>query len=58
MSMIWNKLIECQDEIISMFDEHAEEIEEPGLSAFNQPDNGWINRVWRNDSIRRAHAYL
>ncbi len=55
MSMIWNKLIECQDEIISMFDEHAEEIEEPGLSAFNQPDNGWINRVWRNDSIRRAH---
>lgn len=55
MSMIWEKLIECQDKIIETFDNHAEEIEEPGLSAFNQPDNGWINRVWSNNSIRRAH---
>jgi len=55
MSVIWDKLIECKDEIIDVFEEHAEEIEEPGLSAFNQPDNGWINRVWSNDSVRRAH---
>ena len=55
MSIIWDKLIECKDEIIDVFEEHAEEIEEPGLSAFNQPDNGWINRVWSNDSVRRAH---
>jgi len=55
MSAIWDKLIECQDEIINIFDEHATEIEEPGLAAFNQPDNGWINRVWSNDSVRRAH---
>ena len=55
MSAIWDKLIECQDEIISIFDERATEMEEPGLSAFNQPDNGWINRVWSNDSVRRAH---
>jgi len=54
-SVIWDKLIECKDEIINIFDDYATEIEEPGLSAFNQPDNGWINRVWANDSVRRAH---
>lgn len=55
MSIIWNKLIECQNEIIRTFDEYATEIQEEGLDAFNQPDNGWINRVWANDSVRRAH---
>lgn len=55
MSVIWNRLIECQNEIIATFDTHAQEIAEPGLDAFNQPDNGWINRVWANDSVRRAH---
>ena len=55
MSIIWNKLIECQNEIIRTFDQYATEIQEEGLSDFNQPDNGWINRVWANDSVRRAH---
>ena len=55
MSTIWNKLIDCKDEIINIFDEQAKEIKEPGLDSFNQPDNGWINRVWANDSVRRAH---
>ena len=55
MSAIWNKLIDCKEEILDIFDEYAKEIEEPGLSEFNQPDNGWINRVWGNDSVRRAH---
>jgi len=55
MSVIWEKLIECQNEIIDIFEYNATEIEEPGLSAFNQPHNGWINRVWSNDSVRRAH---
>ena len=55
MSVIWDKLIECQNEIIRTFDEYATEIQEEGLDAFNQPDNGWINRVWANDSVRRAH---
>ena len=55
MSVIWNHLIECKDEIIEIFNQHATEIEEPGLAAFNQPDNGWINRVWSNNSVRRAH---
>ena len=55
MSIIWNRLIECKDEILQIFEEYADEIDEPGLSNFNQPDNGWINRVWANKSVRRAH---
>ena len=55
MSEIWDKLIECQNDILDMFDEYATETQEEGLEYFNQPDNGWINRVWSNDSVRRAH---
>ena len=55
VSVIWNHLIQCQNDIINIFDKYAKEIEEPGLAAFNQPDNGWVNRVWANDSVRRAH---
>jgi len=55
VSIIWNNLIACKDEIISIFDEEATEIAETGLDYFNQPENGWINRVWANDSVRRAH---
>src|SRR5210317_2103496 len=53
--MIWDKLIDCQEEILNIFNEHAVEIEEPGLAYFNQPKNGWINRVWANKDVRRAH---
>ena len=38
-----------------MFEHHGHEIDEPGMSHFNQPEGGWINRVWENDDIRRAH---
>jgi phycocyanobilin:ferredoxin oxidoreductase len=55
LSTIWNKLIDCKDDIINIFDEHASEIQEDGLDYFNRPDSGWINRVWANDNIRRAH---
>ena len=55
MSVIWNHLIECQNKIINIFDEYAQEFEEPGLNNFNQPNNGWVNRVWKNNSVRRAH---
>ena len=55
MSIIWNKLIECKDEIISIFDKEATEIQEDGLDYFNRPDSGWINRVWANNDVRRAH---
>ena len=53
MSIIWNKLIECKDEIINIFEERATEYEEPGLDHFN--NDLWVNRVWRNDDVRRAH---
>ena len=55
MSIIWNKLIECQNEIIQIFDSNATEIQEEGLDYFNRPDGGWINRVWANEHVRRAH---
>ena len=55
MSIIWDRLIECQDEIINIFNEKAKEVQEDGLDYFNRPDSGWINRVWANDSVRRAH---
>jgi len=53
--MIWDKLIDCKDEILNIFNDYAKEIQEPGLDYFNQPDNGWINRVWANSHVRRAH---
>ena len=46
-------MIECQNNIIAIFDKHATEYEEPGLAHFN--NSTWINRVWHNDSVRRAH---
>jgi len=55
MSVMWDILIECQNEIINTCNEYAEEIQEEGLDAFNQPNNSWINRVWANDTVRRAH---
>ena len=55
MSVIWNQLVQCQNDIIDIFNEYAQEIEEPGLDRFNKPDSGWINRVWSNNSVRRAH---
>ena len=53
MSIIWDRLIECKDEIIDIFNEHATEFEEPGLDHFN--NELWVNRVWRNNDVRRAH---
>ena len=53
MSEIWNKLIECKNEIINIFEERATEFEEPGLAHFN--NDTWVNRVWHNAHVRRAH---
>jgi hypothetical protein len=53
LSIIWNRLIECKDEIINIFEERATEFDEPGLAHFN--NDLWINRVWCNDNVRRAH---
>ena len=54
-SVLWEKLISLQEEIIRIFDERAEEFEEPGLDHFNREDGSWINRVWKNEHVRRAH---
>ena len=35
-SEIWTKLIDCQNNIIDMFDHFAEEFDEPGLAHFNK----------------------
>ena len=53
MSIIWDRLIECKNEIINIFEENATEFDEPGLAHFN--NNLWINRVWSNNDVRRAH---
>jgi phycocyanobilin:ferredoxin oxidoreductase len=52
-SVIWDKLIECKNEIINIFDANGTEYDEPGLAHFN--NELWINRVWQNEHIRRAH---
>ncbi len=54
-SIIWDTLIKTQDEILDIFDKYAEETEEKTLNKFNQPENGWLNRVWANKNVRRAH---
>jgi len=53
VSVIWNHLIQCQNDIISIFDEYATEYQEEGLDHFNS--DTWINRTWSNDSVRRCH---
>lgn len=55
MSFIWELLIDCQNNIINEFNKRGKEIEEPGMSRFNQPQNGWINRVWQTENCRRCH---
>lgn len=52
-SVIWDKLISCKDEIINIFNENGTEYDEPGLAHFN--NDLWINRVWQNEHVRRAH---
>ena len=44
MSMIWDRLIQCQNDIIDIFNETGHEIQEEGMDRFNQ--DTWINRVW------------
>ena len=53
MSSVWEQLINLQDQLINKLNSIAEEINEPGMEQFNKP--GWVNRVWKNNIIRRAH---
>ena len=50
MNLIWNSLIEIQQEFERQFDQTGEEIQEPGLERFN-----WYNKVWTSKHYRRAH---
>ena len=55
MSTIWKSLTQCQSDIVKILNNNCKSIDEPDLSAFHLPDKGWINLVWCNESIRRAH---
>jgi hypothetical protein len=54
MSLIWDSLIDIQNDIIEAFELTGTEIQEEGMDRFNQP--GWINRVWTSSTYRRAHV--
>jgi hypothetical protein len=51
--MIWDRLIKCKDEILSVLDKHCEEYSEDGMERFNK--ESWTNRTWKNLNVRRAH---
>jgi hypothetical protein len=51
--MIWDRLIECKDEILSILDRDCEEYNEVGMEKFNKET--WTNRTWKNKNVRRAH---
>ena len=53
MSEVWDTLIKIQDHLIKRFIGTGVEIHEAGMDRFNQP--GWVNRVWKSDTYRRAH---
>jgi phycocyanobilin:ferredoxin oxidoreductase len=55
MSEVWDALIDCQEQIVSKLHASCVEYNEPEMDKFNQPSNGWINRLWSNEYIRRAH---
>lgn len=54
MSQVWTTLIDIQNLLVAEFSKSGVEVNEPGMSRFNQP--GWINRVWSSENYRRAHV--
>lgn len=53
MTTVWVKLLDLADQIENILSENSTEIFEDGMDKFNQ--TGWVNRVYANDSYRRAH---
>ena len=51
---VWDHLISLQDYFINEFENDGVEVFEEGMERFNQ--KGWINRVWKSTSYRRAHV--
>ena len=56
MSTVWEKLDVCRAEMIDLLNRNLRAYQEPGLDHFNQPEQGWINLVWKSDDVRRAHV--
>ena len=54
--MIWERLIRCKDDMVTMLNVHCTEYNEEGMERFNNPEYGWVNRTWKNKNIRRAHV--
>lgn len=52
---IWNSLIHFQQKTIDFLNLKCENYVEPELLKFDQSDKNWLNKVWRNESVRRAH---
>lgn len=51
--MIWDQLIDFQNEVVKHFDSKFERYSEDGLERFNYA--GWANLTWRSDKFRRIH---
>lgn len=49
-NLIWNRLIDIQNEFETLFNKTGAEYQEPGLDRFN-----WYNKVWTGPAYRRAH---
>ena len=54
MSLVWQRLIKCSEEIIEVIDKNMTEYQEPGMERFN--NETWTNRTWKSNTIRRAHV--
>lgn len=53
MSNVWKTLLEIENLLELTFNQSGQEIQEPSMSRFNQPN--WINKVWSGPTYRRAH---
>ena len=42
--------------MVTMLNVQCTEYNEPGMERFNNEEFGWVNRTWRNKSVRRAHV--
>ena len=42
--------------MVTMLNVQCTEYSEPGMERFNNEEFGWVNRTWRNKSVRRAHV--
>jgi len=53
MSLLWSKLDYISDRIQLILSENCVEVYETHMDKFNK--DGWVNKVYKNEYIRRAH---